>query len=73
MFAKLQGVTRGYATPAISIFAGVSLFLRDVKWKPGKSARLILANLQQLKRQKNTGKKVFYLRYYCLDLQKITK
>ena len=52
MFAKLQGVTRGYATPAISIFAGVSLFLRDVKWKPGKSARLILANLQQLKRQK---------------------
>ena len=56
VFAKLQAVTRGYATPAVSIFSDVSLFvsllLRDGKWKPRKGARLTLANLRRLKRQK---------------------
>ena len=41
VFAKLQGVTRGYATLAVSIFSGVSLLLRDGKWKPRKSVKII--------------------------------
>jgi len=63
VFAKLRGVTRGYATSAVSIFSGmslfVSLFLRDGKWKPRKSVRLTLANLRRLKQQKITGSEYF--------------
>ena len=39
VFAKLQGVTRGYATPAVSIFSDVSAYVSAEKEKVNIDAK----------------------------------
>ena len=69
VFAKPRGVTRGYATLAVSIFSGVITF-KGWKMEATIKRKINTKQLTAVKPTRNNGRPVFCFHYYCPDLPK---
>ena len=63
-------ITRGYAILDFPIFSDVSSYVSAEKESKMSKRKINTKQLTQIKSVINHGKKRFYFRYYCPDLQK---